>query len=429
MTSIKPFNTFIFKNYHFDQKSKTLELTYGFDETYTFTESYVFDFPYVDYDHSSLDRALQNLFFMAGVSYYKAYPSSTIRIDHGKLDAKSAQFFSNVYQKGLGEYFYVNKLDPKTEVPFIANTGSPITANDTDGEGILIGIGGGKDSLVSVELLRDQPRVASWSLGHRSQLLPLIDTIGLTHFWVDRRLDPLLLECNKQDALNGHIPISAIFACTGTVVAILSGYKDVVVSNEGSANEPTLEYQGVSINHQYSKSLAFEKDYQELLQNHFGNSSRYYSLLRQFSEVKIAEMFAQSGFESYKDVFSSCNRAFVQSSNSMSWCGKCSKCAFTYLALSSFVEPAQLDKLWGKNLLLDTALHSTYNELLGIDGNKPLDCVGEIKESRQAMRLTQNKYPSLSVFQFKLPDSYDYESLAEHSIPQDIYASVFPNSY
>jgi len=425
MSTSKTYDSFVFRNYHFDVSSKTLSLTYGFDDEYSFTESYVFDFPYVDYDQGALDRALQNLFFMAGVSYYKAYPSSNIRIDHGKLDAKSAQFFSNVYQQGLGEYYYVNKLDPKTEVPFIANSGSPITQHDTDGEGILIGIGGGKDSLVSVELLRNQPRVASWSLGHRSQLQPLIDTIGLTHFWVDRHLDPHLLELNKQDALNGHIPISAIFACTGTVVAILSGYKDVVVSNESSANEPTLEYQGVSINHQYSKSLAFETYYQTLLHDHFGDSSRYYSLLRQFSEVKIAEMFAGSGFEIYKDVFSSCNRAFVQSSDHMSWCGTCSKCAFTYLALCSFIEPAKLDKLWGKNLLLDPALHSTYNELLGIDGSKPLDCVGEIKESRQAMRLAQKLYPSLEGFQFNLPESYSYKALAEHSIPEDIHNNIF----
>ncbi|MEI6480967.1 MAG: hypothetical protein WCO19_01545 [Candidatus Saccharibacteria bacterium] len=425
MSTSKSFNTFVFRNYHFDHTSKTLSLTYGYDDQLTFTESFVFDFPFVDFDDAVLDTALQNLFFMAGVSYYKAYPTAEIRIDHGQLSKEGAAFFSNVYQKGLGEYFYLNNIDPHTEIPFTANTAKSSATHDADGDGIIIGIGGGKDSLVSVELIRGQPRVATWSLGHRSQLEPLIKKIGLPHFWVDRHLDPLLLELNNQDALNGHIPISAIFACVGTVVAILSGYQDAIVSNESSANEPTLEYQGVSINHQYSKSLEFEKAYQKLLQQQFGDSNRYYSLLRQFSEVAIAEMFAKTGFDKYKTVFSSCNRAFIQSSDHMSWCGTCSKCAFTYLALCSFVDSSALVKLWGKNLLLDRSLHSTYCELLGIDGSKPLDCVGEIKESRQAMRLAQKLYRSLDVFQFNLPENYSYKSLAEHSIPQDMHDKIF----
>ncbi|RTK94560.1 endonuclease domain-containing protein [Candidatus Saccharibacteria bacterium] len=419
------YKSFIFKGYHFDTASKRLKLSYGFDDVWSFTEEYGLDFPFVDYDEQALNRVVQDLFFMAGVSYYKAFPTEQIRIDHGQLDRPAAEFFSNTYQKGLGEYFYINKLDPKTDIPFIATTEHLPALQHQERSGQLVAIGGGKDSLVSIEKLRGQPKVATWSLGHRNQLQPLVDRVGLKHFWVDRKLDPQLLSLSDHGALGGHIPISAIFACVGAIVAVLTGYQDVVVSNESSADEPTLHYNRVAINHQYSKSSAHEKAYQAHLARIFGDSLRYYSFLRPLSEVHIAEIFAAEGFEKYKDLFSSCNRAFVQGSDKMSWCGVCSKCAFSFLAFSPFINRIELEKLWHKNLLLDPTLVTTYQNLLGISGNKPLDCVGEVKESRAAMRLAQEKYPGLG-YEFDIPESYDYKALAPHSMPDEIYSLLQP---
>jgi hypothetical protein len=239
---------------------------------------------------------------------------------------------------------------------------------------------------------------------------------------VEREWDRALLEHNKQGAYNGHVPFSAILACLGTVVAILSGYRDFVVSNENSSNEPTLSYQGVPINHQYSKSIEFEQDYQEHLARCFGEGLRYYSFLRPLSELRIAELFAKVGFDKYKDVFSSCNRAFTHDSHRMFWCGECPKCAFVFLALTPFVERSNLENLFhGKNLLLDPALEPMYRRLLGIEGDKPLDCVGEIKETRSAMRLAQAIYPELAKYQFDIPETYNYKTLAPHSMPGEIY--------
>lgn len=415
------YQRFIFTDYNFDANSKTLRLNYSLDNQLSFTETYVFDFDFVPgYNTQALDRALQNLFFMAGVSYYKTYLPKDIVIQKGTFDQPAAKFFSKTYQHGLGEFFYVNQLDPTTPIDFPASS-SEIPAVNVDSEGLLIGIGGGKDSLVTAELLRNQPKVASWSLNHRSQLEPLVKEIGLTHFWVDRDWDDKLTQLNKSGAYNGHVPISAIFACVGTVVAILTGYKDTVVSNESSANEPSLSYQGVPINHQYSKSFEFETDYQKLLQHQFSATTGYFSFLRPLSEVRIAEVFARVAFDKYEHLFSSCNRAFVHSSDHMSWCGQCSKCAFTFLALTPFVERQKLEQLWGKNLLLDPNLEETYRQLLGIEGEKPLDCVGEIKEAREAMTLAKDIYPELVKYSFDLPADYSYKSLAEHSMPAELF--------
>jgi hypothetical protein len=371
-----------------------------------------------------LDRAIQLLFFIAGVSYYKAFLSPKITVEKGQIDENLAAFLNRTYQRGLGEFFYLNHLDPRTDIPFPSNSSilEPLTASLT--EGLLVGIGGGKDSLVSVELLqKGNVDFTTWSLDHRSQLTPLIERIVGPHLWVEREWDPQLLKIKEDPtAYNGHIPISAIFACTGTILAILAGKRDATVSNESSANEPNLHYEGIAINHQYSKSLEFEKDYQNLLKHYYGDSLRYYSFLRPLGELRIAELFAATGFNKYKNVFSSCNSAFAHSQQNISWDGSCPKCVFVFLALTPFVERAALEELMGnKNLLLDPGLERTIRQLLGVEGDKPLGCVGEVKESRAAMRMAQQQYPELDKYHFDLPTDYNFRAWSEHSMPTEMF--------
>lgn len=421
------YQQFIFDSYDFDKSTKTLSLHYAIDDAIRFTETYHFDFEYTEYDDALLDQALQLLFFLAGVSYYKTYIPPEIVVRQGTIDTATAAFLGKTYQRGLGEFFYVNKLDPNTPVTFPVN-GEATAPLEHNGTGKLVSIGGGKDSLVSVELLRQKDAaLATWSLNHRPQLTPLVERIGLPHFWVDREWDTQLLELRDNKALgayNGHVPISSIFAAAGVITAILAGKRDVVFSNEQSANEPNLHYQGMDINHQYSKTQEFERDFQACLRSHFGESIRYYSFLRPFSELRISELFAKIGFDTYKDTFSSCNRAFVHESDHLYWCGECPKCAFVYMALTPFVPADQLGALWnGKNLLLDPNLESLYRMLLGIEGDKPLECVGEVKESRAAMRLAQDIYPALKEkYQFTLPDGYDFRSEGSDEMPGDVRA-------
>ena len=421
------YKAFIFKDYSFDEGTKTLICHYSYDDKIDFSESFEFTFPIdTTYDHDLLDNAIQLLFFIVGVSYFKAYLPPNIEVRKGDIDRPTADFLNKTYQKGLGEFFFVNRLDPQTPISFPLTTNSVVKNEGPDlSSGFLVGLGGGKDSLVSVELLRSQPNVATWMMTLQKMSAPLVDSTGLPNLWIHRTLDSKIKELNRQDALNGHIPFSAILAGLGSVVAILTNRRDVVVSNESSSNEPTLTYQGVDINHQYSKSQEFEADFQRLLESRMGNRIRYYSLLRPFSELRIAELFALY-FDKYKKVFTSCNVAAVPNSNIKGlWCGTCPKCAFVFLALTPFIERSKLEALWGdKNLLLDPALDQTYRQLLGIEGDKPLECVGEIKESRAAMRLAQQQYPQLSKYVFDLPADYDYRKLAGHNIPQEVFAML-----
>jgi hypothetical protein len=420
------YKQFIFERYDFNRDAKTLNLYYSLDGELAFNESYHFDFDFVDYDEAVLDRAAAALFLIAGSSYYKTYIPREIVVKGIQIDHFMAKFFTKTYQRGLGEFWFVNKLDPRTPVVFPTTTDEEVAPlpSSKAGNGMLVGIGGGKDSLVSIELLRgQQDNIATWSVGHRPQLTPLVERMGFPHYWVERTWDRQLLEVTKDGALNGHIPISGIIGCVGIITAVLAGKRDVVVSNEQSANEPDFEYEGVEINHQYSKSQEYENDFQQLLKHLFADQLRYYSFLRPLSELRIAELFSTIAFDTYKDVFSSCNRAFIHTSQSISWCGTCPKCAFTFLMLTPFIEREKLESLWsGKNLLLDPNLQVTYRQLLGIEGGKPLDCVGEIKESRSAMQLAQETYPELKdIYHFELPEGYDFRAIHGHHMPADIF--------
>ena len=413
---------FIFKSYYFDQDNKELRLNYSIDNSINFTEKFVFDFPYKEnLNLEALDRAFQGLFFIAGVSYYKTYLPSNIKISAGQLSREDSDFFSRTYTKGLGELFLINKISPIPKISFSFETNSKpeINLDNYFEKGYLVGLGGGKDSIVTAELLRDTGKAYTWSLNHGAKLAPLVKELGLGHFQVNRIMDPLLVKLNNEGVLNGHIPISAIIAFTGLIVSTLTGISDVVVSNENAANEANTIYEGMEINHQYSKSLTFETDYQHYIKRNFGTKTAFYSSLRPYSEMVISKYFSNF-FDKYKNSFSSCNRAFTSESENIYWCGKCPKCCFTFLILTPYVKRQELETLWGKNLLLDNSLELTYREMLGISGIKPLDCVGEIAETRYAMKIAQEKYPELlDKFDFDL-NSFTINHTSNHSMPEDV---------
>ena len=225
-------NEFIFESYNFNVEAKTLELNYSFDGTMHFCEKYHFPFDFVDYSKQALDQACQLLFVMAGVSYYKAYAPSSVNFRTPILSSEDIAFFKTVYQMGLGEFYYKNNLDPNQTINFATEPIVPIQTPARAGEGLLVAIGGGKDSLLSFEILKkSHQKIATWSVGHATQLRPLIEKIGVKHYTIERAIDPRLLALNETGVYNGHIPISALFGSIGTILAILTGYRDVVVSN------------------------------------------------------------------------------------------------------------------------------------------------------------------------------------------------------
>jgi hypothetical protein len=315
-----------------------------------------------------------------------------------------------VYTKGLGEFFYRNNLDfhglinfPKSESRSPNPDPAPPTSPPPPKK-LLVPIGGGKDSIVTAELLKKHGYdVTLLRIGRHPLIEEAARVAGLPLLSIERRLAPELFELNEQGALNGHIPITAYLSILSTVIAELYGFDAVVMSNERSANEGNVEYLGEMINHQWSKSLEFERMFRTYLHGiHF--EIEYFSLLRPLSELAITKIFA--GLPKYFPVVTSCNKNWRLAATlsptpsptgggargeGIKWCGTCPKCASAFATLAAFLPREQLLATFKKNLFDERVLQPMYRQLLGIEGFKPFECVGTPEETKAAFFLAHER--------------------------------------
>ncbi len=379
---------FRFVGYEFVADAAELRLTYELDEI-SFTERIVFsgcESVDVPIEGSALDRSFRLVHLLAGISYYKAAIPDQIIMPSYAVDEDTATFVTSVYHQGLGEFAYRNGLDVRNVFRLTPNVGSATVTDETPPQGVVVPLGGGKDSLVSVEVLKSSgSEFSTIAVGQSSLIGDTAELTGVPHIRIERYLDSRLFELNQAGAYNGHVPISAILASILLAGSWLYGYSDVAMSNERSASEGnTVLSDGFVVNHQYSKSAGFERDFQSLVSATISTGFRYFSLLRPLSELQIARAFCRHS--QYHQVFSSCNRNFSLTRSAPGrWCCDCPKCRFVFLMMATVMSPAELIGIFGRDLLDDPAQVTGFSELLGINAIKPFECVGEIAESRAAM--------------------------------------------
>jgi UDP-N-acetyl-alpha-D-muramoyl-L-alanyl-L-glutamate epimerase len=438
----------------FDAQTGVARLVYAFDDGPELIETVTISgapFELTPDRAEAIERALRLLHLIAGVSYYKAAVPPEIRIDDCAIDADTAALLETIYLNGLGEFAYRNGLNlhgrikfPMTDHPLprvrgrgqgegdldvakdapLAPTLSPagggggecnsapmhVGNGETNGasmsvgaaanngapavglrEHALVAIGGGKDSLVSIESLRSLgiEQTVTW-IGGSQLIKACAERTGLPTLNIGRQLAPELFEYNRLGAWNGHIPVTAVNSAILVFAALLHGMDQVVFSNERSASygsillAPDGSVTG-EVNHQWSKGWAFEQAFGEYVQSRIAADLRYYSLLRPLSELAVARQFAKS--DRYDAHFSSCNRNFhILGERPVNrWCGVCPKCHFVFLALAPFMPKPRLVSIFGRNLLDDPAQIPGYDALLEFQDHKPFECVGEGRESRAAM--------------------------------------------
>jgi hypothetical protein len=366
------------------------QFVYAFDDGPELVERIGFpDPPVLAPDReAAFQSSLRLLHLIAGVSYYKAGVQARIAIDAGSLDAATAELLDTVYLHGLAEFAYQNKLDLRGTILFPSERSGSITVPATLKlpRRSLVPIGGGKDSLVSVEMLKTvrEPMTATW-VGSSELIAACAARTALPTLNIRRQLAPELFEYNRLGAWNGHIPVTAINSAILVCAAILYGYDAIIFSNEQSASVATLEYDGQQVNHQWSKSLEFEQRLRAYTKSHVAADLDYFSLLRPWSELAVTREFSRVTL--YDDVFSSCNRNFrIRGERPADrWCGQCPKCHFVFLALAPFVTKPRLLAIFGRNLLDDASLAPGLDALLEYREHKPFECVGEGRESRAAM--------------------------------------------
>jgi len=420
----KKFPFFSFEDFDYRLVDNQLIVRYYFklSDNYCFRPTLQIPIAHKFFLNSLTESALKNLLFHIGmvelISYWKLSCPEKVIIRNFKLNENQLFFWRKLYFNGLGEFFYVNgiKTDEVSFMDIICESDNTIKKETYESEDSnIILVGGGKDSVVSLEVLKTgkfsnkclivNPRKAS------------IDTVinaGIEEkdiIKVNRSIDPLLLELNDKGFLNGHTPFSALLAFVSVLVAALYGRKNIVLSNESSANEATVK--GSSINHQYTKSYEFEKDVRTYIFNHISEEINYFSLLRPLNELQIAKIF--SSFRNHFYSFRSCNAG----SKADVWCCKCAKCLFTYIILSPFIPPEELQAIYGSDILNDRELLLFFRQLTGEEEVKPFECVGTVDEVNIALHMTLKKYFAADK---KLPYLLQYYN--EH-----IITAKFPNFY
>jgi hypothetical protein len=450
----KQANCFSFSGYDFDPASGQATLSYDVDgrklqEKITFPWA---PWPVDASRQAAFFQALELLHLIAGISYYKAGLATHIDTGESKLDGVVAGFLNELYVQGLGEFAYINQLDLSGLINFETNIDkSPVALEPAQAglstgsrshlldlpERALVAMGGGKDSLVCLQMLKDAGiEVQPACVGGSVLIGETAKAAGLPLIRIQRELSPVLTEMNANGAWNGHVPVTAINSAILLCAGLLYGYRYIVFANESSANEATLkDGQGREVNHQYSKSFVFEKAFRQVIEQRVSAGIEYFSLLRPFSELAITRRFSE--MTKFHDVFSSCNRNFHLDGSHIEgrWCQDCPKCRFAALALAPFLSPQQLIAIQGADLLDQEIQLQGFRALCGLGEQKPFECVGSIAESRAAMKFlaTSPEWQNRKIISIlaDLPEikqsgalELEPDPAAEHCIPSAIMAKI-----
>lgn len=362
---------------------------------------------------SIIKNTLELLHLIIGISYYKLYCPRNIKLTY-HISKSQADFFKIIYTEGLGEFWYSNKLSPNNKIIFPYNEehetrSTPIKRKNRS----LLGIGGGKDSILAHELLKEHNKSHTGFVVQTGEVSDIIKNVcgvmKLPAIKIQRFIDPLLLD-PPTDSYKGHVPISAIWACLSILTAVLYDYDAFITGNEQSSNVGNVKWSGIEVNHQWSKSQRCETLLQNYIRDHITPSIRIFSLLRPFSELRITKSFSK--YEKYFSVFSSCNKNFrhINELNSI-WCGACPKCHFVFLMIAPFISKKNLLSIFKKNYFDDPTLLTAYKNLLGVGKMKPFECVGTFEESRVALWMLRNKYKNSYIVKALIPEIQDGEKL------------------
>lgn len=453
----KEYKQFYFEDFMFDLASLQAKFYYSFDKEVFFEEIIDFDDPGFDIrgdiDFEVLENILFHLHLALWISYYKLYPTSNLFVLSGKIDDFQKDFWKKFYINGLAEFFYTNNISPKDMCNFQSQSEKVFEKKEFRVSWkALVPVGGGKDSIVSITLLQEQDiDFDVYVFGKTDTLKDASAQIsGKKMMLTQRTLSSKLFEMNHMGYYNGHVPITWIIAFALQAVAYLFDYKYLILSNEKSANYNNTIWEWIEVNHQYSKSLAFEKDFAEYVEKYISWEVKYFSLLRGMYEQKISYIFTQKS-QKYFEHFSSCNKNFkiLQKSTSLEgkhrpWCCECPKCAFVFTLLSAYLEQTELTKIFWENLYKNEKLLWVFEELLGISWIKPFECVWTNEEvvyslSRALEMCNQDSLPViLNMYQQKVGQNISQKEIvnlenkllklySQDIIPEELKEKIFEN--
>lgn len=417
------YKTFIYDKYVIEEDNENIKITYYFEienlqkfnPTIKLSKKQLVE---KNFESELVKKIVFNIGLVELISYWKCTCSPNVIIKCGYIDEEQINWFKKLYFYGLGELFYTNNIKTNIEdfmdIKCIAEPEKENNIEKFELDGYIIPVGGGKDSVVTLETLKNKENKSCLIINPKPVTEKCAEIAGYDDehiFNIQRTIDKRLIELNSEGFINGHTPFSALLAFVSYLQAFITGKKYIALSNESSANESNVR--GEKVNHQYSKSIEFENDFRLYAKKYFKTDIEYFSFLRPLNELQIAMLFSKK--EKYHKVFKSCNQGSKQ--KEWAWCCECPKCLFAYIILSPFLYREKLVEIFGQDLYEKETLLQTFIELAGYGETKPFECVGTYEEVNFAISKTisnlenrQKKLPFLLKYyknNFKL---YNLES-------------------
>ncbi len=370
-----------------------------------------------------LEPTLQSLLIMLGINYWAVFPTKNIRIEGFTLTRDQAQFWDSLYLNGLAEFFYLMKMDYHDLIafPYDDSAAAPPPVPFPRPKRALLLNGAGKDSILSAEMLKDAGTpfdffAFSPSLAHER----IAKLVGAKTIEVTRRRDWRLNLTASLHRVSSAYPSVSTFTFIAVLLSELLGYDAIIFSNERSADVGNLTWLGLPVNHQWCKSSEAEKMTNDYIQRYITPDISTNSLLRKYSELEIVRSFVRH--RKYLDFVTSCNSYFCYSRleqrflRTPYWCKDCPKCMFLFACFAAFLPKKEVVRIFGANLYNRRSRLPLIRRILGIEGFKPLDCVGEPEEMILAMHLAAlcNEYAgdkAMHLFQERFPSNYDFAEL------------------
>lgn len=394
----KDYSNFVYNGYNLEKNADSIDISFDFEieglSKFCPTTRIMTDNLNVVnvFDSLIAQRIIFSLGMVEAVSYWKCSCAPNMIVKCGRLSLDDCLWWKKLYYNGLGEFFYKNSIqtsfDDFINIKCVSDSekGEAVDFKST-GKNI-IPVGGGKDSNVTMNLLRNEhDKNMCFTVNNQGARTESALAAGYAEndiIKTFRTIDKNLLDLNARGFLNGHTPFSAIVAFLSFYCAYLIGADNIILSNEASANESNIG--GTEINHQYSKSYEFECDFNNYAAAHFDICTKYFSILRAFNELQISKYF--SSCKQFHKVFKSCN---VGSKKNV-WCAACAKCLFVYIILSPFLSQEELIDIFGCDMLDKIEMKNDFDGLTGISAVKPFECIGTVEEVRCALDMTADKY-------------------------------------
>ncbi|NER34912.1 MAG: hypothetical protein F6J93_12975 [Oscillatoria sp. SIO1A7] len=430
-----------------------LEILYSADgfkfSTKVFYHDVSFDSLKKRYSESSIQKVAAHIALFEGMKLCSLFPKYyDISAIADSLAEPVVELFGKIYNGVFAQHLYENNVIDYAgpEIIYSGSLGeSEPAAIEGDGRTVLAGCGGGKDSAVAMKILQEaELPFASMQYSHTvygkadlqhnliSGVIEHVNPVRAHKISIyDDFIDYPFLHLYFPGNSGITVPETPVSIFEAIPLMLDGGYNYLALAHEKSANTGNLFWDslGREVNHQWGKGYEAEKLLKEFVRENLVQNFTYFSILQPIYDYRIFKNMAR-----YPELLPKIHSCNIKKP----WCKKCPKCAYVWLGLMAVFPPELVDAVFGVNLFDDLDLLPTFRQMVGLTEHTPFECIGEIDESRLAMKACLEKGLSgkaLDMFEREVLSnrSIDWEQLerkynglydTEHSIPEEIFSKI-----